>query len=148
MKKLQILVLLALSTIAIQADYGHDPVDESIDAKIARQQARTQEEKDAYLANKAEKFNFRKETPEFRLIIKALEYRADQVEGRITEEHFLNIMENKEKTYKHNLGKNDRIFGDEESAFLEFCKIASLTEIASKIEEMKACNQQFIDQQS
>ena len=146
MKKLQLLTLLALSGIAIQAsDCDRGCTDESMDSKIERQRTRTQEQKDAYLSSKG---NIRKETPEFRLIIKALEYKAQRVEGKISEEQFIKVMDNKEHTYRNNLKQNHVDFGDEQEMFLKFCKTSSLTEIASRLEDMKASGQQFMDQQS
>jgi hypothetical protein len=144
MKKLQLLMMTMLSTAIVQASTG-GLENESIDNKIARQKMRTSKEKGDHLASKG---NIRKETPEFRLIIKALEYRASQVEGKITEDHFLKVMKNKEQTYHENLKHNNIEFGNEQQAFLEFCKTASLSEIASRLEEMKDSAEQFMDQRS
>ncbi len=146
MKKLQILTIALLATASINAsNCGRGPADETFDQKIARQRARTQEQKDNYLESKECKVGFRHQTPAVRLLIKAIEYRANLEGNAITQEQFNDIMANKEATYRHNLKQNNIAFGAEQAALLDFCKTAPASQLALKLEAIKAAGQEFMD---
>ena len=128
MKKLYIVALATFTGLNV---YASQYANESIEAKVTRHEGRTDTELEKNYTRKQERFGeeFQEQSPEQRLILKAIEYRVKFENGEMNEHHFNKIMQSKKRTFKYNLNKKERAFGKSEAEFFNKCKTASSAEL-------------------